>query len=237
MSELGKHVLTPPELVPSLGFLKEKATRELPLPLLPGLPCPRRGHRFLHLPSSWSQSSDVTQIPCCWEERDTPGNTEPATKRGVPAFCAASEALGVSVCFQKPGAGESQNTDTKMTNCVLSSSCKRLYKGRGQHSAPICAACLNSEGKPHRHVQNLRGQRFAQEGLQIVLEIPIQALKFCLLLLEMLTHGLSIRVSAVLGIRDWGGDRFPNKAIASETHLSPPRAETLEKLRLLYANG
>lgn len=86
-------------------------------------------------------------------------------------------------------------------------------------------------------MQNLRGQRFAQEGLQIVLEIPIQALKFCLLLLEMLTHGLSIRVSAVLGIRDWGGDRFPNKAIASETHLSPPRAETLEKLRLLYANG
>lgn len=34
-----------------------------------------------------------------------------------------------------------------------------------------------------------------------------------------------------------GGDRFPNKATASETHLSPPRAKTLEKLRLLYASG
>lgn len=115
--------------MPKLGFLKEKATRELPLSLLPGLPCQRRGHGFLHLPSSWSHSSDVTQIPCCWEERDTRGNTEPATKRGVLALCAASEALRVSVCFQKPGAGESQNTETLKWQTVSwaapASSCTR----------------------------------------------------------------------------------------------------------------
>lgn len=56
------------------------------------------------------------------------------------------------------------------------------------------------------------------------MEIPIQALKFCLLLMEMLTEGLSVRVSAILGIRDWGAGRVPNKASASETHLSPPKA-------------